>query len=95
MTSDRQLLVFIVDGGSNDRSPKSGEREVFVGGSVRRNDRCVSRSALVGGKNRRRRGILKPLRAMRYYYFLCPPGPRGPAYSGGGGGGGEKGSWRK
>ena len=53
-------MAVIIDGGSNDKLPKSGGRKVFVGGGGRRDGRSVSWSAMVGKSLvivQRRRGI--------------------------------------
>ena len=41
-------MVVIIDGGSSDKSLKSGVRGVFVVGGVRLNDRCISGSLIFG-----------------------------------------------
>ena len=85
-------MVVIIDDSGDDESPKSGGREVFVGGGDRRDNRFVSWSVVVveGLVSGQRRRGLNPS-----YERLGLGG--GAAYSGGGGDGdgGEKGSWRK
>ena len=45
---DSSRLAVVIGGVGNDESLKSGEKEVFFGGSNRRDDRCISESSVVG-----------------------------------------------
>ena len=53
VTSDRLILVFVVNGDGGDKLLKSGGREVFFRGSGRLDDRYVSVIAVGGGEARR------------------------------------------
>ena len=85
-----QKFAVLFGGVGDDGSSKSGGKEVFVGGGSLRNGRCVSGSTVVRREAQPWRGPIQLSGDMMYQYFLCPPGPRGAAYSGRGGG--KKGS---
>ena len=46
-TSDRPRLAVIVGGNSDEKSPKLGVWEIFVGVSIGRDGRCVSGSMVI------------------------------------------------
>ena len=74
-------LAVIINGGGDNKSPKSGGRKILDRGDGRRNNRCVSGSAMVRVEAWWRQGPRQMLEVTQYYYLLYLPVP------GGGGGG--------
>ena len=64
-TSDRPQLAVIVGGNSDEKSTKSGVREIFVRVAIRRDGRCVSGSMVIIGEERRLWGPRQKLGLVR------------------------------
>ena len=70
-------MAVVISCVADDKSLKSGGKEVFVRGGVRHDNRCFSRNLVVVREARHWREPYQWSGVTWYYYLLCPPGPGG------------------